>query len=272
MMCCICHSQDHIHSDLSPHKQESDECHKDEANPFLNVTSPVNMTETTPLLKPIDPPDSPIEIDIEFNVSNMTNPVTFNNLSMFESTFQCLIIEYDDINDTLSIDDANDIINNTESKEEKPPNKGKTKRFNYASFDSGALVLSTSEGIQSAKSILLNRQNKYMMMPCGDMTEKWFIVQLSEDIVIDRIEISNFEHYSSNLKRLKISAQTQQDDVEGDEVEDDIDENWILISDFEMNNTNTNEIQFVEKHHVRWLKIEILSHYGSEYYCTLTQV
>eukprot|EP01083_Nonionella_stella_P317623 1157556_1 len=155
------------------------------------------------------------------------------------------------------------------SKELKP----KTNSFNFAAFDSGAAVLASTQGIQSAKSILLNRKEKYMMMPC-DLEDKWFIIQLSEDIVMDRMEIMNLEHYSSNLKDIRIYARTQNDNKDDDNEENDINaqDNWFILQHITLQNKNRNSIALDDNHWVRALKIEILSYYGNEYYCTMTQI
>jgi|ERR1711971_1098838 len=48
---------------------------------------------------------------------------------------------------------------------------------------------------------------------------------------------------------------------------------WTLISDVEMENTAKNVIEFTKKSNGwRLLKVEILSWYGNEYYCTATQI
>ncbi|KAL1212490.1 SUN domain-containing protein 4 [Cardamine amara subsp. amara] len=59
---------------------------------------------------------------------------------------------------------------------------------------------------------------------------KFVVIELSEETLVNTIKIANFEHYSSNLKDFEI-----------------LDPKW-----------------------VRYLKLNFLSHYGSEFYCTLS--
>ena len=240
----------------------------------------------------------------EMNTFVSNDAITPKNIYYFFETWnQCLLhqqhdevatevliikdqeLEIDTKNETKMEEEENEDKDKKQEEEERIEResekaKQKTNTFNFASFDSGAIVLSKSDGIKSAKSILINRRDKYMMMPC-ELKDKWFIIQLSEDIVIDKIQLLNYEHYSSNFKHIQIYGKTSSDNddaIINDQDNDDNNNNinkqqdWILISDFILKNQNENFITFTEKNWVRLLKIEILSYYGNEYYCTVTQI
>ena len=40
-----------------------------------------------------------------------------------------------------------------------------------------------------------------------DMQDKWVIISLSEDILIDTINLLNMEYYSSNVRKFEVSTQ-----------------------------------------------------------------
>ena len=46
---------------------------------------------------------------------------------------------------------------------------------------------------------------RYMINEC-DMQEKWVIINLSEDILIDTINLLNLEYFSSNVKKFEVST------------------------------------------------------------------
>lgn len=64
-------------------------------------------------------------------------------------------------------------------------------RFNYASFDAGAVIMASSEAFKSTSNLLTENRDKYSLAPCK--SKKWVVVGLSEDILVDTIVIANFE-------------------------------------------------------------------------------
>ena len=66
-----------------------------------------------------------------------------------------------------------------------------TGRFNYASFDAGAVIMASSESFKSTSNLLTENRDKYSLAPCK--SKKWVVVGLSEDILVDTIVIANFE-------------------------------------------------------------------------------
>lgn len=74
-------------------------------------------------------------------------------------------------------------------------------RKNFASKDSGATILSKSgKGITNPKAILTANQEEYLILPdCKENSEYVLIVNLSEDVAVDTIVISNHEDFSDIL-------------------------------------------------------------------------
>lgn len=74
---------------------------------------------------------------------------------------------------------------------------------NYASSSKGAKVLSFNKEAKGASNILGKDKDKYLRNPCS-AEEKYVIIELSEETLVDTIQIANFEHHSSNLKDFEL--------------------------------------------------------------------
>ena len=60
---------------------------------------------------------------------------------------------------------------------------------------------------EDSSSILFKSKNKYMLMPCT--AEKFFTIQLAEDVIVDTVVLANLEHYSSNFREVLLFASTK---------------------------------------------------------------
>jgi hypothetical protein len=76
--------------------------------------------------------------------------------------------------------------------------------FNYASFDCGAIVLSTNPGAKSSTSLLHADKDRYMINQCQE--EKYVIVQMCETILVNEIQLANYEFFSSMFQQFKVSV------------------------------------------------------------------
>ncbi|XVF37315.1 hypothetical protein REPUB_Repub19eG0135200 [Reevesia pubescens] len=135
------------------------------------------------------------------------------------------------------------------------------KEYNYASASKGAKVLVYNKEAKGASNILGRDEDKYLRNPCS-AEEKFVVIELSEETLVDTIEIANFEHYSSNLKEFELlGSLVFPTDV------------WIKLGNFTAANVKLAQ-RFVlqEPKWVRYLKLNLLSHYGSEFYCTLSVI
>ncbi|KAE8687868.1 Galactose-binding protein isoform 10 [Hibiscus syriacus] len=135
------------------------------------------------------------------------------------------------------------------------------KEYNYASASKGAKVLAYNKEAKGASNILGRDEDKYLRNPCS-AEEKFVVIELSEEILVDTIEIANFEHYSSNLKQFELlGSLVFPTDV------------WTNLGNFTAANVKLSQ-RFVlqEPKWVRYLKLNLLSHYGLEFYCTLSVI
>eukprot|EP01083_Nonionella_stella_P117912 351827_1 len=132
-------------------------------------------------------------------------------------------------------------------------------RFNFASQDAGAVVLETGPETKGAPTILTGNDDRYMIISCNE-DRKWFVIQLSEEIKVDTIVLSNLEHYSSNFRKFQLLGSTKYPT-----------EHWTLLGTFDAKDDRERQAFRLKKPTFsRFLRINLLTHYGTEFYCTLT--
>ena len=141
---------------------------------------------------------------------------------------------------------------------------GKTckERTNYASFDCAATVLKNNPECKSASSVLVENKDSYMLNTCSAQN-KFFIVELCNDILIDTVVLANYEFFSSIFRHFRVSV--------SDRYPVKIDK-WRDLGTFEARNTREVQAFLIEHPQIwtRYLRIEFLTHYGSEYYCPVS--
>ncbi|KAF2457207.1 UNC-like C-terminal-domain-containing protein [Lineolata rhizophorae] len=141
---------------------------------------------------------------------------------------------------------------------------GKTckERFNYASFDCAATVLKTNPQCKSSSSILVENKDSYMLNECS-AENKFLIVELCDDILVDTVVLANFEFFSSMFRTFRVSV--------SDRYPVKLDR-WKELGVFEARNTREIQAFLVENPLIwaRYLRIEFLSHYGNEFYCPVS--
>ena len=135
-------------------------------------------------------------------------------------------------------------------------------RFNYASFDCAATVLKTNPGSKGSTSILVENKDSYMLNKCSDKN-KFVIVELCSDLLIDTIVLGNYEFFSSTFRTFRVSIADRYP-VKMDK--------WRELGTFEARNARGIQAFVVENGIIwaRYLRIEFLTHYGTEYYCPVS--
>jgi hypothetical protein len=141
---------------------------------------------------------------------------------------------------------------------------GKTckERFSYASFDAGATVLKTSPGAKNAKAILVENKDSYMLLECRTKN-KFVIVELSDDILVDTVVLANFEFFSSMIRKFRVSV--------SDRYPVKLDK-WVDLGTFEARNSRDIQAFLIEHPQIytKYIRIEFLSHWGNEFYCPVS--
>lgn len=143
---------------------------------------------------------------------------------------------------------------------------GKTckERTNYASFDCAATVVKSNPECKSASSVLVENKDSYMLNVCR-IPNKFFIVELCDDILIDTVVLANYEFFSSIFRTFRLSISDRYP-VKADR--------WRDLGVFEARNSRDVQAFLVEQPLIwaRYLRFEFLSHYGNEYYCPVSLV
>lgn len=146
----------------------------------------------------------------------------------------------------------------------KRKDAGKTckERFNYASFDCAATVLKTNKECKGATSILVENKDSYMLNKCS-ANNKFFIVELCNDILVDTVVIANYEFFSSMFRTFRVSVSDRYP-VKFDK--------WRELGTYEARNSREVQAFLVESPLIwaRYLRIEFLTHFGNEYYCPVS--
>ncbi len=141
---------------------------------------------------------------------------------------------------------------------------GKTckERYSYSSFDGGATVLKTNKGVKNAKAILVENKDSYMLLECGTQN-KYVIVELSDDILVDTVVLANFEFFSSMIRKFRISVSDRYPVKT---------EKWKDLGTFEARNSRDIQPFLVEHPQIwaKYIRIEFLSQYGNEFYCPIS--
>ncbi|QDS69997.1 hypothetical protein FKW77_003357 [Venturia effusa] len=143
---------------------------------------------------------------------------------------------------------------------------GKTckERFNYASFDCAATILKTNPKCKSASQVLSENKDSYMLNECSQ-SNKFMIIEMCDDILVDTIVLANFEFFSSMFRTFRVSVSDRYP-VKADK--------WKELGVFEARNTRQVQAFLVENPLIwaRYMRIEFLTHYGSEFYCPVSLV
>jgi len=135
-------------------------------------------------------------------------------------------------------------------------------RFSYSSFDGGATILKNSKGAKNAKAILVENKDSYMLLECGT-DNKFVIVELSEDILVDTVVLANFEFFSSMIRHFRVGVSDRWP-VKMDK--------WKDLGTFEARNSRDIQAFLIEHPQIwaKYIRIEFLSHYGNEFYCPVS--
>ena len=155
------------------------------------------------------------------------------------------------------------------AEELSPPRKkgkdaGRTckERFNYASFDCASTVLKTNPECKGSTAVLVENKDSYMLNICS-AKNKFFIVELCDDILIDTVVLANFEFFSSMFWTFRVSV--------SDRYPVKLDK-WRDLGTFEARNSREVQAFLVENPLIwaRYVRVEFLTHFGNEYYCPVS--
>lgn len=141
-----------------------------------------------------------------------------------------------------------------------PQHQNQEGRFNYADVSHGAKVVASNKDAKGASNLLVPDKDKYLRNPCS-AEDKYVVVELAEETLVDTIMVGNLEFHSSNLKSFELLGSPEVYPTD----------EWISLGGFEAENVrHIQNFTLPEPKWIRTLKLRLLSHYGSEFYCTLS--
>ncbi|KAF7668518.1 hypothetical protein LDENG_00009040 [Lucifuga dentata] len=138
---------------------------------------------------------------------------------------------------------------------------------NYASVECGAKILSANNEAKSTSAILMENMDLYMLNPCSNKI--WFVIELCEPIQVKQLDIANFELFSSTPKDFLVSISDRYPTNK-----------WVKLGTFHARDERTvqsfplDEQLYAKyvKMFIKYIKVELLSHFGSEHFCPLSLI
>lgn len=137
-------------------------------------------------------------------------------------------------------------------------------RFNYASFDCAATVLKTNRECTGSSAVLVEHKDSYMLNECR-ADNKFLILELCDDILVDTVVLANYEFFSSIFHTFRVSVSDRYP-AKPDQ--------WKELGIYQARNTREVQAFAVENSLIwaRYLRIEFLTHYGTEFYCPVSLI
>ncbi|KAJ5804019.1 uncharacterized protein N7518_000322 [Penicillium psychrosexuale] len=137
-------------------------------------------------------------------------------------------------------------------------------RFNYASFDCAATVLKTNPESKGSSSVLIENKDSYMLNECRAQN-KFLILEMCDDILVDTVVLANYEFFSSIFHTFRVSVSDRYP-AKPDQ--------WKELGVYEARNTREVQAFAVENSLIwaRYLRIEFLTHYGHEFFCPVSLI
>ncbi|XP_048018962.1 SUN domain-containing ossification factor-like isoform X3 [Megalobrama amblycephala] len=131
---------------------------------------------------------------------------------------------------------------------------------NYASVECGAKILSSNPEAKSTSAVLMENMDMYMLNPCNNKI--WFIIELCQPIQVKQLDIANFEIFSSNPKDFLVSISDRYPNKK-----------WVKLGTFHARDERTVQSFPLDEHlFAKYVKVELLSHFGSEHFCPLSLI
>lgn len=134
----------------------------------------------------------------------------------------------------------------------------KIRSKNYASPDCGAKIVAANPEANSAKNVLVSTRDEYMLNACTSRI--WFVVELCEAIQAKKIELANFELFSSSPKDFSVYVSDRFPTKD-----------WSPVGHFTAKDVKDIQSFVLHSHFFgKFIKVELQSHYGSEHFCPVS--
>ena len=130
--------------------------------------------------------------------------------------------------------------------------------MNYAHKSAGAIVLEESSSVKGTSNLLTSDDDKYAILLCS-ISPRYVAIGLSEDILVKKVVLANFERYSSHIKDFQILGSQAYP----------VTSKWHDLGIYIAASAGIGKQDF-ELKKPSWARY--LTHYGVEHYCTVSQI
>ncbi|EDW13509.2 uncharacterized protein LOC6578150 isoform X2 [Drosophila mojavensis] len=138
------------------------------------------------------------------------------------------------------------------------PTSLKLRAKNYASPDCGAKIIASNADATNTGAVLSHSSDEYMLSTCGSRI--WFVVELCEAVQAQKVELANFELFSSSPKNFTVAVSKRFPTRD-----------WSNVGRFAAEDKRT--VQTFELHpHLfgKFVRVDIHSHYSKEHFCPIS--
>uniref|UniRef100_A0A182Q3R2 SUN domain-containing protein n=1 Tax=Anopheles farauti TaxID=69004 RepID=A0A182Q3R2_9DIPT len=134
----------------------------------------------------------------------------------------------------------------------------KLRAKNYAAPECGAKIIASNPEAQSTGSVLTAPKDEYLLNPCT--SKIWFVVELCEPVQAERIELANFELFSSSPREFTVSVSNRFPTRD-----------WANVGQFTARDERDVQSFLLHPHLFgKFVRVEILSHYNQEHFCPVS--
>lgn len=129
---------------------------------------------------------------------------------------------------------------------------------NYAAVECGAKVIQANAEAEHTWAILVGSRDEYILNPCNSRI--WFVVELCEAIQLKKLDLANYELFSSSPRDFTVSVSDRFPTRD-----------WFVVGQFTANDERgVQNFEVNTETFGKYVKVEVKSHYGSEHYCPLS--
>lgn len=237
----------------------------------LQNQSTISSTQDESATRPLDSSTPPLEVNntVTQNATSITGDATTNNIQQNELN---LTVEENQIPvfsewaqkrlEEAEKEVEQEAVNTSTMKRNatasKPPVLKLKNSKNYASPDCGAKIIASNSESSGTGYVLTSTRDEYLLSPCKSRI--WFVVELCEAIQAERIDLANYELFSSSPKNFSVA-------VSGRFPTRD----WMNVGKFIAKDERY--IQSFDLHpHIfgKYVRVDVHSHYNSEHFCPIS--
>ena len=144
-----------------------------------------------------------------------------------------------------------------------------TSQQNFAYSRDGAKVLASNPTAKKVGAILDDDSDTFMRDECKN--EKWVVIELSQVAKVSRIEISQYELYSSRIKEFEVRGRQSHPRTDNVDTYKGLNStSWKLLGKFTAERAKGSQFFTVERPlWTHYMLIRFLTHYGSEPVCAV---